>query len=245
MIEAEAGAAYDEQYYAERYRYHPTSMYWWSVRYYAALVRRYLPGTTAGAAPRVLEVGCGLGHVLAKTAPHAEVWGLELSDEALHQARAVVPAAGLLQARLEALPFPDASFDLILARHVLEHIPQPAAALAELWRVVRPDGVLLAAMPNPTSIMRPVKGARWVGFRDPTHVSLLTPAAWAEQFAAAGFWLVEQWGDGLWDVPYLPRVPTPLQLAMFALPAAAQVLTVGRFIPVRAGESTLYVLRAG
>ncbi|HLH22016.1 MAG TPA: class I SAM-dependent methyltransferase [Chloroflexota bacterium] len=236
--------AYDAAYYAARYRYHPTSMYWWSVRYYARLVLRHLPATTSGR-PRVLEIGCGVGHVLARLSGRCAVVGLDLSPEALRQARAVVPRARLLEGSADRLPFADACFDAVLARHVLEHLPRPAAAIAELRRVLRPGGTLVAAMPNPSSIMRPVKGAAWVGFRDPTHVSLLLPTEWQRLFAAAGFRVLDEHGDGLWDVPYLPLVPTPLQLALFALPAAAQVLAAGSFIPTRAGESVIFALRAG
>ncbi|HEY7063031.1 MAG TPA: class I SAM-dependent methyltransferase [Chloroflexota bacterium] len=239
----DAATPYDEEYYAARYRYHPTSMYWWSVRYYARLVARHLP-EQPGHRPRVLEIGCGVGHVLSKLSARCDVAGLDLSPEALRQARTVVPQADLLRGSADHLPFRDASFDAVLARHVLEHLPEPAAAIAELRRVLRPGGLLLAAMPNPSSIMRPLKGARWVGYRDPTHVSLLMPAAWRELFAAAGFGVEGEHGDGLWDVPYLPHVPTPLQLALFALPAAAQVLLAGTFIPTRAGESVIFALRA-
>jgi SAM-dependent methyltransferase len=239
----DAAAPYDAEYYAARYRYHPTSMYWWSVRYYARLVLQHLPepGPTR---PRVLEIGCGVGHVLARLSARCQVAGLDLSPEALRQARDVVPGAWLLRGSADGLPFADASFDAVLARHVLEHLPQPAGAVAELRRVLRPGGTLVAAMPNPSSVMRPLKGDQWVGFRDPTHVSLLLPAQWQQLFAAAGFRVLGEHGDGLWDVPYLPLVPTPLQLALFALPAAAQVLTAGSFIPTRAGESVIFALRA-
>ena len=44
----DAAAPYDAEYYAARYRYHPTSMYWWSVRYYARLVLRHLPKPVRG-----------------------------------------------------------------------------------------------------------------------------------------------------------------------------------------------------
>jgi SAM-dependent methyltransferase len=239
----DAAAPYDAEYYAARYRYHPTSMYWWSVRYYARLVLRHLAAPRQGR-PCVLEIGCGVGHVLARLSARCTVAGLDLSPEALRQAREVVPGGWLLRGSGERLPFADASFDAVLARHVLEHLPEPADTIAELRRVLRPGGTLIAAMPNPSSVMRPVKGSEWVGFRDPTHVSLLMPAEWQRLFGAAGFRVLGEHGDGLWDVPYLPLVPTPLQLTLFALPAAAQVLTAGSFIPTRAGESVIFALRA-
>lgn len=192
----------------------------------------------------MLEVGCGVGHLLQRLGRSCSVWGMDISTAALTQARTVEPGARLMQARAEALPIGDAIFDAVLARHVLEHLPRPEPAIAELHRVLRPGGVLIAAMPNPTSVTRPLKGDRWVGFRDPTHVSLLTPTQWLRAFTAAGFQVERYWGDGLWDVPYLPLLPVPLQLLLFALPAALQVLTVGSFVPTRAGESVIFVLRA-
>lgn len=45
----------------------------------------------------------------------------------------------------QALPFPDASFDVVVANHMLYHVPDPDRAIAELARVLRPDGVLLAS----------------------------------------------------------------------------------------------------
>lgn len=235
--------AFDADYYTARYRYSPTSIYWWSVRYYSRLVLRLLPRRTSGRA-RVLELGCGTGHVLKHLVQYCETWGLDVSPEAVRRARSVAPAARLLRARGEALPFQNASFDAALARHVLEHLSEPDLAIRELHRVLRPGGLLLAAMPNPTCVGRSMKGTRWYGFQDPTHISLLAPSRWAELFTAEGFRVLRRWGDGLWDVPYLPRLPSSLQLLLFGLPAALQVLTKTSFIPTWAGESAIFLLRA-
>ncbi|MER3559157.1 MAG: methyltransferase type 11, partial [Armatimonadota bacterium] len=53
----------------------------------------------------------------------------------------------LIRARLEALPFVNESFRLIVALDVLEHLPDEAHALAELWRVLEPDGWLITTVP--------------------------------------------------------------------------------------------------
>ena len=47
------------------------------------------------------------------------------------------------------LPFADAAFDVVVANHMLYHVPEPARAVAEFSRVLRPDGVLLAATNGP------------------------------------------------------------------------------------------------
>ncbi|WP_174531490.1 class I SAM-dependent methyltransferase, partial [Micromonospora maritima] len=68
----------------------------------------------------------------------------------LVQARASAAGAGLVGAALPRLPFPDARFDAAVANFVLNHVGDPAAALAELRRVVRPGGrVAVTLWPSP------------------------------------------------------------------------------------------------
>ncbi|HZJ26603.1 MAG TPA: class I SAM-dependent methyltransferase, partial [Acidimicrobiia bacterium] len=88
---------------------------------------------------RVLEVGIGEGEISERVKRHypdADVVGLDLPDAALAEhwrARALSAAFG----DIVALPFPDRSFDLVLAIEVLEHVPDPDAALTEIARVSR------------------------------------------------------------------------------------------------------------
>jgi SAM-dependent methyltransferase len=109
---------------------------------------RALDGMLEGLAPsRILEIGVGEGEVMARVRtrfPDVAVIGLDLPDEHLaeHWHRAGLPCCFGDATRL---PFPDDAFDLVLAIEVLEHIPTPAAALAELARVGR--GELIASVP--------------------------------------------------------------------------------------------------
>ncbi|MBI3086892.1 MAG: methyltransferase domain-containing protein, partial [candidate division NC10 bacterium] len=101
----------------------------------------------------VLDLGCGAGldALLAAqlVGPAGRVAGIDLSPEMLAVAEAGRAEAGLPQvefreASVEALPFPDASFDVALSNGVLNLIPDKPAALREIFRVLRPGGRLQA-----------------------------------------------------------------------------------------------------
>jgi SAM-dependent methyltransferase len=72
------------------------------------------------------------------------VAGVDGSAKMLEHARALNPGAEVRQADVEALPFPDASFDFVLCVEVLRYLPGPGACLREMARVLRPGGVCLA-----------------------------------------------------------------------------------------------------
>jgi ubiquinone/menaquinone biosynthesis C-methylase UbiE len=94
----------------------------------------------------VLETGCGGGRLLgalARGRPGLSVVGTDLSRASLLPLAAQFPGA-LLQADIAALPFRDGSFDAVLCRHVLGHLPGAGrkAAAAEMMRVVKPGGTV-------------------------------------------------------------------------------------------------------
>ncbi|MFI1615509.1 methyltransferase domain-containing protein [Streptomyces lydicus] len=110
-------------------------------------------GTAYPPGSRVLEVGCGVGAQtvhLAHSSPGALITAVDLSEESLTQARdrvaAQAPAADVtwLRADLRQLPYADDHFDHLFACFVLEHLRDPAQALTELRRVLRPGGTLTA-----------------------------------------------------------------------------------------------------
>jgi SAM-dependent methyltransferase len=92
----------------------------------------------------VLEVGVGEAEVAQRVReryPEARFVGIDLPDDdlAAHWQAAGMPGAF---ADIARLPFPDRAFDLVLGIEVLEHVPDPAAAMAELSRLARGDLVL-------------------------------------------------------------------------------------------------------
>jgi SAM-dependent methyltransferase len=101
-------------------------------------------------APRtVLDAGCGEGHVtewLSEALPGSSITGLEGRASALAAFQARNPAARAVEGDLTAAPFEDAAFDLVVCTEVLEHLPDPAAALRELARVS--GGRLLLTVPH-------------------------------------------------------------------------------------------------
>ena len=94
----------------------------------------------------VLDVGTGTGFMLLGAAPRvAHVMGVDASPAMLEQARQNLVAAGhrkaeLRQGRMEALPVDATSVDVVLANMALHHAEDPGRAIAEIARVLRPNG---------------------------------------------------------------------------------------------------------
>jgi SAM-dependent methyltransferase len=106
---------------------------------------------------RALEVGCGTGVFLPSMAQAVgsagHVDGVDHAGDLLRRARARLDAEGvseivsLVVADATRLPFPDDHFDAAHVERVLMHLPDPELALAEMRRVVKPGGVVVAAEP--------------------------------------------------------------------------------------------------
>jgi ubiquinone/menaquinone biosynthesis C-methylase UbiE len=97
----------------------------------------------------VADIGCGNGIYLAGLARrgHAgRVLGVDLSPGMLTATRAAAPTAGLAAGDAAALPLADGTADLTLAPHMLYHVPDRRAAVAEFRRVTRPGGQLLVVL---------------------------------------------------------------------------------------------------
>ncbi|HUQ27036.1 MAG TPA: class I SAM-dependent methyltransferase [Usitatibacter sp.] len=101
---------------------------------------------------RVLDVACGEGYGSALLARHAaHVTGVDLSTEAIaHAGRTYAGTANLefVSASCTQLPLPAASFDVVVSFETLEHIGEQRDFLAEVARVLKPDGVVVLSCPN-------------------------------------------------------------------------------------------------
>lgn len=96
----------------------------------------------------VFDAGCGEGESLERLGRYLPdaVTGVNLNPESVEFSSKRIPGGEFQVADLLALPFPDDSFDLVFCLEVLEHIPEPEAALAELARVCRGD--LIVSVPS-------------------------------------------------------------------------------------------------
>jgi len=211
------------------------SQYWWSNRFYARLARRYGPDRG-----RVLEVGCGLGHLLTWMTDRYQFFGTDINEWALSQARQVVPQGNFALLSAEDLGgFPNGIFQILIAKHVVEHLPNPDKAIAEMGRVLAPGGLLLLATPNLDSPMRSIKKDGWIGYKDPTHISLKLPEEWLGLIQEAGFQARRVFSDGFWDAPYMPWLPVKLQKVLFGAPGGLQAILGWSIIPLHMGESLI------
>lgn len=97
--------------------------------------------------PRILDVGCGTGANLLMLSNYGQAEGVDISEDALAFCR----ARGLEKVRLgagEELPYEDATFDLVTAFDVVEHMDDDLAGLKEMRRVLRPGGRVLLFVPT-------------------------------------------------------------------------------------------------
>ena len=118
--------------------------------WFAATEARLVAGVRARAGERVLEIGCGEGgnlHHVRESASGALLFGVDFSAA---KAAFAQKATGARTAAADAtrLPFRDGSFDVILIRDLLHHLPDRTAALREAHRVLKPHGRLTLVEPN-------------------------------------------------------------------------------------------------
>lgn len=233
-------SAFNKEYFAsntyEKVSFGKFSQYWFSNRFYASLARRY--GRQGG---KLLEEGCGLGHLLGQLETDFDAFGMDVNPWALEQTRGAAPRTQLSCASAEDIPYSDNSFKIILSKHVVEHLPDPDKAIAEIGRLLTHGGFLILATPNLSSLLKPLKGDRWIGYQDPTHISLKSPDVWHSMIEHAGMKIIKTFSDGFWDVPYIKIIPKTLQKLFFGSLGGLQAITGWIFLPPRWGESIIFI----
>ena len=198
-----------------------------------------------GWAGRVLEVGCATGDYLLMLRQRGwEVTGLEPSDHAAAIARQRgldVRTGVLLDAHL-----PAEAFDLVLLRHVLEHVPSPSATLSEIHRLLAPHGKVSVLVPNYDSLERTLCGPYWHGYDLPRHLFTFAPRTLTAMMERAGLYVQRIHHtyvptSYVWSVRYWAQAHGQATLARFF--RNDNLLAIGLFVPL--GLLGAWLHRAG
>jgi len=216
------------------------------------------PGRAEG---RLLDVGCGHGLLLDEARRRGyDVQGLELSSGAAAHARDVL-GLPVREAPLESLGADeDGRWAVVVLADVLEHLGDPAGALARCEALLAPGGALLVVTPDPASAAARVAGPRWWGFL-PAHTILLPRALLRELVAATGLIIARDvpfvrtfslayWASGLAErSAAAARVGAALRRVAGAAPLSLSLgderVVVARKIVVREPDAPLFRDRGG
>jgi len=135
------------------------------------LFRRYV----GGPGRRVLDLGCRYGALTRTYSGGNDVVGVDVDREALAEAAKLGIETRWADVD-EPLPFPDATFDVVVAGELLEHVRDPARLVGEAERLLRPGGTFVASVPN---AFRLKNRLRFLAGRkpedDPTHLHMFSP----------------------------------------------------------------------
>ncbi len=141
---------------ASRKWHHITRRYELAAAYRRSLIVSGVVAALEEVGPGTEVLDCGIGSGALSIALNSilpdppQFHGIDLSSKMLARAAVEMRLAGLTpdlrQAGILSMPFADASFDVVMAAHVIEHLPDPQLALKEMVRVLKPGGMLFVCM---------------------------------------------------------------------------------------------------
>lgn len=146
-------------------------------------LKRKAPQALSGTGRRALEIGCGYGYASELLAERGfNVLATDISTHAIDRAREEVRVPSIEFAVWDAsTELREDSFDFIMALEVIEHLPDPEAALRNWAGLLRPHGVLVCTTPNRYGPLSRYK-------RDPTHINVRSQSAWRRTFTGVAEW---------------------------------------------------------
>lgn len=135
----------------------------------AAWLRYKAPNYPFRGGQLLLDVGCGQGYFLRSVRDLGwDVLGIDMSQRAVEECRSQGLEAK--KGELKEMGFPDNSFDAVHLFHVFEHLPEPAAFVDEVFRILRPGGEIILTVPNNRSFCARVFGKNWFSLETPRHL---------------------------------------------------------------------------
>jgi 2-polyprenyl-3-methyl-5-hydroxy-6-metoxy-1,4-benzoquinol methylase len=134
----------------------------------------------------LLDIGCATGSFLAAGSADWHTVGVEFSAGAAQTARDQYGLT-VYQGSVEQAPLAAAQFDVVSMWDVLEHVPDPSRTLRHIHRLLRPDGVLVARVPNLDAWDAQMFGNSWAGLDQPRHMCVTSETTLARLLEATGF----------------------------------------------------------
>jgi 2-polyprenyl-3-methyl-5-hydroxy-6-metoxy-1,4-benzoquinol methylase len=206
---------------------------------------------------RLLDVGCSTGYFLAHArAAGWDVVGTELDVKAAELARSTF-GVPVRCGDLRELSFNESEFDAATMWGVLEHLPEPHLYLSHLSRLVKPDGVIVVAVPNAGSLNCHVSSWSrhgWDMFLEPGHLNHFTYETLARLGARAGL-DVSRWGTMTCAIrgklPFMPARSAALEQRVDRWESRSRVFSavyrgmLGLLDRVHAGDILVIVFRKG
>ena len=188
----EMGAHYPPEYESYDPAPDPGKMSWLARQGYLYGMRKRTRAVTRfKTGGRLLDVGCAAGTFLTgmQAIPGWDVEGVEVSSYAAELARSQFGLT-VFNGSLEAANFPAASFDAITLWDVFEHLHNPAGTLRELYRILKPHGILVMRLPNLDAWDAGWFGENWAGLDAPRHTYVFGRAPLRRMLTEQGYRLL-------------------------------------------------------
>jgi len=183
--QGEGGVSYDEDFYLSQSAVKDPAEGIRENRTRVRLVRKFKPSGS------LLDVGCGLGFFLeAARREGFTATGMEGSDWAMEYVRRQF-GIPIRPAPLETTDLPEGSFDVCTLWQVIEHLPDPLAALRKIRDLLRPGGVVIMETRNRRGYDARLLGEKWGGWTLPYHLWHFDPASFRLLLEKSGFRVVK------------------------------------------------------
>ena len=167
-------AAYDDSYYGERDDKFESNVErvidFFRERRARRLVKHLKPPA------KILDLGCGNGKFLERVQSKGqyEIHGIEMPGRSAMRAEKV-KGLHLKLGQLQAGDYTENTFDAITLNHVFEHLTEPAETLQNIYKILKPSGVLLIAIPNIDSLQSRLFKGKWLHLDPPRHLFFFRP----------------------------------------------------------------------
>jgi ubiquinone/menaquinone biosynthesis C-methylase UbiE len=191
---------------------------------------------------KLLDLGCGNGRFLSYAQKYFDCTGVDFSKKAIAQAKKKASKAKYILGSVENLNFKPNSFDIVTAFDIIEHIKNYEKMLIGAKKILKKEGLLIISAPNPESLGAKIKGKKWYGYQDPSHLRFFKISKWQQILKKYGFKTEKIYYNGLIDPPYINWLSNFVQKIFIKYTTQTWSL-LGLPLPKQMGEIFFIVLK--